>query len=191
LFPPAVSPADLQLEVFFMGKQELRSLALGAACVFMASSAAAFTSPRDGGPLPQGYFDAKAKDPRAFTAPHAWVQKAERLRTEREAYLARAGSLPNFAAGNFAVADTFRVPVLPAYYSDQAAVPYSAALMQTQLFGANPTGNVTQYYHEVSYNQLTVTGDVYAWTHLLKDPQLLPGQLQRHPTAAVRSPASS
>ncbi|HKW15769.1 MAG TPA: M6 family metalloprotease domain-containing protein [Candidatus Krumholzibacteria bacterium] len=154
-----------------MGKQEFRSLALGAVCLFIAASAAAFTSPRDGGPLPQGYFDAKAKDPRAFTAPHAWVQKAERLRTEREAYLAKPGSLPNFAAGNFAVADTFRVPVLPSFYiaSEQALAPVSAANLQKQLFGANATGNVTDYYHEVSYNQLTVTGDVYSNTQLAHD----------------------
>jgi M6 family metalloprotease-like protein len=158
-----------------MGKQEIRSLALGAACLFIAATAAAVTSPRDGGPLPKGYFDSKAKDPRAFTAPHAWVQKAERLRTEREAYLAGQGNLQHFTMENFAVADTFRVPVLPAYYSDQATVPFSAALMQTQLFGANATGNVTQYYHEVSYNQLTVTGDVYSWTHLAKAHTYYPG----------------
>jgi M6 family metalloprotease-like protein len=158
-----------------MGKQEIRSLALGAACLLIAASAAAFTSPRDGGPLPQGYFDSKAKDPRAFTAPHAWVQKAERLRTEREAYLAGQGTLQNFALENFAVADTLRVPVLPAYYSDQATVPDSAVALQRQLFGHNPTGNVTDYYHEVSYDQLTVTGNVYPWTHLAKSRTYYPG----------------
>jgi M6 family metalloprotease-like protein len=151
-----------------MGKQELRAVALGAAYLLLASGAAAVTSPRDGGPLPQAYFDAKAKNPRAFTAPHAWVQKAERLHTEREAYTAEHGNLQTFGAPSLAVTGTLRVPVLPAYFSDQATVPVSAANLQTQLFGANATGSVTDYYHEVSYQQLTATGDVYSWTHLSK-----------------------
>ena len=158
-----------------MGKQEIRSLALGAAYLLSAASALAFTSPRDGGPLPPAYFDAKAKNPRAFTAEHAWVQKAARLRVERQAYLTGQGNLQSFPFQNFAVADTFRVPVLPAYYSDQASAPTLETTLQTQLFGANATGSVTDYYHEVSYNQLTVTGDVFAWTKLAKDHNYYPG----------------
>lgn len=158
-----------------MGKQEVRSVALATAFLLWAAGAAAFTSPRDGGPVPKAYFDAVAKDRTAFTAPHAWVQKVERLRAERDAHLTGRGDLRNFPQESFAVADTFRVPVLPAYYSDQAAVPVSALNLQNQLFGTNPTGNVTDYYHEVSYQQLTVTGDVYSWTHLAEDHNYYPG----------------
>jgi len=151
-----------------MGKQDIRSVALGAACLLLAANAVAFTPPRDGGPLPRAYYDAKAKDRTAFTAPHAWVQKAERLRSERAAYLAGAGDLQRFGAESFAVADTFRAVVFPAYYSNQASPPTLDTTLQAQLFGANASGSITDYYHEVSYDQLTVTGDVYPWTHLLK-----------------------
>lgn len=149
-----------------MGKQDIRPLALGAMCLLWAANAVAFAPPRDGGPLPQAYFDAKAKDRRAFTAPHGWVQKAQRLRSERAAYLAGHGNLQSFGAESFAVEDTFRAVVLPVYYSNQASAPTLDTTLQTQLFGANATGSITDYYHEVSYDQLTVTGDVYPWTHL-------------------------
>ena len=36
-----------------MGKQDIRSLALGAVCLLVAANATAFTPPRDGGPLPK------------------------------------------------------------------------------------------------------------------------------------------
>ena len=122
-----------------MGKQDIRSVALGAACLLLAANAVAFTPPRDGGPLPRAYYDAKAKDRTAFTAPHAWVQKAERLRSERAAYLAGAGDMQRFGAESFAVADTFRAVVFPAYYSNQASPPTPYTTLQTQLFGANAT----------------------------------------------------
>jgi M6 family metalloprotease-like protein len=34
------------------------------------------------------------------------------------------------------------------------------------LFGANPTGSLTDYYDEVSYGNITVTGTVFNWTTL-------------------------
>ncbi|HET6348116.1 MAG TPA: M6 family metalloprotease domain-containing protein [Candidatus Krumholzibacteria bacterium] len=149
-----------------MGKQEIRSLALGAVCLLVSSPALPVTSPRNGGALPDAYFQARARDGKAFTVEHGWAQKAARLRAERQAYLAAPGSNPSFAAQTFPVADTLRVPVLPVYFSDQATPPTTSAALQAQFFGANATGSVTDYYHEVSYNQLTVTGTVYPWTHL-------------------------
>lgn len=41
---------------------------------------------------------------------------------------------------------------------------YSAGNFQTKLFdGPNPTGTITQYYKEISYNQLHFTGNVKGW----------------------------
>lgn len=145
-----------------MGKQDFRSMALGAACLAFASSAAAFTSPRDGGALPDSYFQTKAKDAQAFTVKRAWKAKAAQLRAERRAFLAANG--PEFLeAGSFAVSGTLHVPVLPGYDSAEATAPVSAANLDLQLFTGNATGTITDYYNEVSYGQLTVTGDVYSW----------------------------
>lgn len=146
-----------------MHKQDLRSLALGAFCLALASSHAnAFTPPRDGGALPDTYFRTVSKDARAYTVQNAWAKKAARLRAEREAQ-ARDGGAGSFLAQSYAVGDTLRVVVLPGYFSNEGAVPFSAANLQQQLFTNNATGTIGDYYGEVSYDQLAVTGDVYSW----------------------------
>ena len=158
-----------------MGKQELRSLALGAlSLLFAAGVATAFTPPRDGGPLPDTYFRTKAKDARAYTAGHAWATKAAQLRAEREAQFAQPG-VESFQAQTSALTGTLRVVVLPGYFSNEVAVPYTAATMQQQLFTSNATGTITDYYDEVSYDQLTVTGDVYSWAKVSKTANLYYG----------------
>ncbi len=57
-------------------------------------------------------------------------------------------------------ATSWTVPVLVGSYSDNANI-FSAAQFQTQLFGANPTGSMTDYYNEISYGQFSITGTVY------------------------------
>jgi len=52
------------------------------------------------------------------------------------------------------------IPILMGNYSDNAHI-FTASDFQTLLFGANPTRSMTDYYDEVSYNQLHVTGTVY------------------------------
>jgi len=134
--------------------------------VCMAGSAFAVTAKRDGGSLPESYRHAREKDASAFTMKRAWVQKAQHLRTERDLFLAQNQSRTPLAMipASLAVTGTLRVPVLPGKYSDIATDPVSSANLQNQLFASNPTGTVSQYYAEVSYGQLTVTGDVMAWT---------------------------
>src|SRR5688572_6863970 len=101
-----------------MGKQDLRSLALGVVCLFLATGVAtAFTPPRDGGALPDSYFRTKSKDARAYTAGHAWAMKAARLRAEREAQFAQPGA-QSFTTQAFALEDTLHVVVLPGYFSN-------------------------------------------------------------------------
>ena len=130
--------------------------------VCIAGSAFAVTPKRDGSPLPESYWRAREKDASAFTMKHAWVQKARRLRAERDLYLAQNRNQTPLAVvpSSLAVTGTMRVPVLPGKYSDIAAEPVSIASLQNQLFASNPTGTVSQYYAEVSYGQLAVTGDV-------------------------------
>jgi M6 family metalloprotease-like protein len=152
-----------------MGKQAIRSLALGAACVLVAARALAFTPPRDGGRLPDSFFDARAKNPLAFTIQRGWVQKAQRLRAEREALMAQPGGVSAFQLQGLAVSDTLRAAVLPGYFSNESAVPVSAATLQAQLFTSNATGTITDYYREVSYDQLTMTGTVFSWAKVSKN----------------------
>ncbi|MBP7828924.1 MAG: M6 family metalloprotease domain-containing protein [Kiritimatiellae bacterium] len=52
------------------------------------------------------------------------------------------------------------VPVLLVDFPDQPT-PYTAADLDARLFGSAYSPNMTEYYEEVSYGQLDVTGDVY------------------------------
>ncbi|MFW9842767.1 MAG: M6 family metalloprotease domain-containing protein, partial [Candidatus Thorarchaeota archaeon] len=52
------------------------------------------------------------------------------------------------------------VPVLLGSYADNAQI-FDSGDYQELLFGANPTGSVTDYYDEVSYGQFHLTGSVY------------------------------
>lgn len=74
---------------------------------------------------------------------------------------------PPGALGKGAVVppDTLKVVVIYAAPSDRPTsadgVNVTQAQLQTILFGANPTRNMTDYYKEVSYGQTVVIGTVY------------------------------
>ncbi|MGH8004650.1 MAG: M6 family metalloprotease domain-containing protein, partial [Limisphaerales bacterium] len=61
--------------------------------------------------------------------------------------------------------DTLRVVVIYAAPSDRPTsadgINVTAAQLQTILFGANPTKNMTDYYKEISYGQTVVVGTVF------------------------------
>lgn len=69
----------------------------------------------------------------------------------------------NVVAG--AVQDTLKAVVIYAYPSDRPpssdGLNVTRAQLQAILFGANATGNITDYYREISYGQTVVTGTVF------------------------------
>jgi M6 family metalloprotease-like protein len=161
-----------------MVKQGIRSSCFAVAALAVSGQALAVAPPRDGGPLPPSYFEVRGKDRAAFTHQRAWVKKAQRIRDAREAYLAAPGALAPLAPlpQALAVSGTFRVPVLPGYFANETPPgPVSAQALQNQLFDSNPTGTVTQYYHEVSYGQLTVDGDLQGWVQVTNDDTYFEG----------------
>jgi M6 family metalloprotease-like protein len=54
----------------------------------------------------------------------------------------------------------FNVPVLMGSYSDNAHI-FTATDFQNELFGTNPTGNLHDYFAEISYDQFNLNGTVY------------------------------
>jgi M6 family metalloprotease-like protein len=71
------------------------------------------------------------------------------------------------------VADTVNALTLMGQYTDLAGF-YTQQQFQSQLYdGPNPTGTVTDYYSEVSYDQLYFTGDAQGWYDV-------PGNLQSY-----------
>jgi M6 family metalloprotease-like protein len=61
------------------------------------------------------------------------------------------------------VSGNIAFPVLMGYYSGQAAPPIPVQSYANMLFNNWPTGTLTQYYEEVSYGNLNLTGTVLDW----------------------------
>src|SRR5262245_5976366 len=144
--------------------------ALACGLVACAAAASAMTSSRESGTIPLPALDVLAKDPTAYRNRHAWVEKAQQARLARAAAVASGNLATSSAppASNLAITGTMNVPVLLGYFQGQGVPtsPISQAQLQTQFFGANPNGSISDYYSEVSYNQFTIGGTVYAWTQL-------------------------
>ena len=106
----------------------------------------------DGSPLPQAVIDAQ----KAYWENYELQGIALRLRQikmekQKAAFEGRAFRSQVFNTS---------IPVLMGNYSDNAQI-FDSADFQTLLFGANPTGSMTNYYDEVSYGQFHLTGSVY------------------------------
>ena len=146
-----------------------------------STSALALTAPRDGSVNPVAT-RVMSKDADAYRNRHAWVEKARAAKEAREAEAGRPGfaSLSTPLPADLAVTGTMNVPVLLGYFNNQSAPtsPITQAQIQTQLFGANPTGSVSDYYTEVSYGQFTIAGTVYGWTQLSQNNPYYAGATQ-------------
>ena len=70
------------------------------------------------------------------------------------------------AFSTFPATDTLKVPVLFGVYSDYNAI-YSTSSFQAQLFdGPNPTRTLTEFYTEISYGKMYMTGKCLGWFKL-------------------------
>ena len=114
----------------------------------------------------------KAHGKDAFTFQHAWIQKAQDARALRERYIDDHGfyqraMIPAAERTKLAVSGTFSVPVFAVKYSDTPADPYPVGALQARLYsGPHLPRTLTEYYDEISYGDLNLTGTVYGWTAL-------------------------
>ncbi len=127
----------------------------GTTCVF---------PPLEGGPLPAHAREARARM-RAHQPPvtAGFVERAhgvaERIRAVERGLL-RADDVP---AGALAVTGTLSIPVLPMRFANTTADPFNPVSLEARLFLFGTTGTMTEYFDEVSYGNLNVTGDVHGW----------------------------
>jgi len=145
---------------------------------FGAQDASATTAPQPGGSFPKAYLEYRKAHPEQFTIRGGLRGKVERARAIRQAAQQQrpeeTESLAPESASKDAlvtspqklVSGTFQIPVILVRYSNVAANPYPLGTLQAVLFGPNPTGTLTDYYTEVSYGNITVTGTVFDWTQL-------------------------
>ncbi len=114
----------------------------------------------------------KAQGKDGFQFQHAWIKKAEASREMRERYIDERGfyqrdMIPQAERPKFAVSGNYSVPVFAVKYSDTGADPYAISNLTTRLFtGPHAPRTMTQFYSEISYGDLNLTGTVYGWTQL-------------------------
>ncbi len=144
----------------------LTGLLLGAV-LFALDARAQITPPAPGVDLPEGYRERIAQDRTAFQFKRAWIAETRRVQHNRRLRdLGLLGQIEGIeglnAASGMRVEGTRRVPVLAGKFANTPSDPYSPTQLQNQLFdGPNPTGTVTDYYDEVSYGYINLTGNVY------------------------------
>jgi M6 family metalloprotease-like protein len=153
----------------------IRHLVVLTICLTIAGGAAALVAPKDG-KMPPGVLELRAKNPRAFNVKRAWSQKVKRIKQQREAYLAVNG--PQALAAlpmDYAVSGTMAIPVFLCEFANKPGA-FDSLAVQTKLFGPGP-GTVTDYYSEVSYGLLNMTGTVYDWVTLSNNDTYYEGAL--------------
>ena len=128
--------------------------------------------PAPGVELPQAYYDRVRDDRNAFQFRHAWLEKTERIRQNRNRYIAERGFfnrdlITMDARRELAVAGTFRIPVMCGKYSNTLIEPWPVSTLPTRLFdGPFLPYTLNTFYAEISYGDLNVVGDVLGWTQL-------------------------
>jgi M6 family metalloprotease-like protein len=128
--------------------------------------------PKPGVEIPKHVIERMKNDRTAFRFQNAWIQKAERIKQKRETYIKERGFYyrPLLSPGqlqDLAVTGTVRVPVFCSKFANTGADPYPVSTLDQKLFsGPNPPQTLTQFYNEISYGDITVTGTVYGWYQL-------------------------
>jgi M6 family metalloprotease-like protein len=107
-----------------------------------------------------------------FEFEHAWIEKTRIIRDNRERFIRDRGFykrdlLQAAERPRFAVTGTIAVPTFCVKFSNTGADPYPVSTLQTKLYdGPFSPRTLTEYYSEISYGDLNVTGTVYGWTTL-------------------------
>jgi len=103
--------------------------------------------------LPQGYFERVRRDPDFFELRRGWANRAQGVQP------GAGGTLPVVLP----VSGELRMVVVMTLFADSPEPPFPVSVTERQLFGANPLGNLTQFYRDVSRGQVNLTGTVLPW----------------------------
>jgi M6 family metalloprotease-like protein len=104
-----------------------------------------------------------------FEFKHAWIEKTRKTREARDAYMAERGfykreMLQPAQRRELAVTGNFAIPVFCVKWGTTGADPFPTSSLQTKLFdGPFAPQTLTEFYDEISYGDLNMTGTVYGW----------------------------
>lgn len=143
----------------------LRMAAVAGVTCAGTEGASAHTPPAPGNEPPPYVAEFFRQNPVDFDTPGAWREKVQRVRAARAAHEAGGfGDVDEQGAGGaqFAVTGVLRVPVILFGYSNVVAPAVTINNLQQELFtGPWAPMTLTQYYNEISYGNVTVTGNVF------------------------------
>lgn len=137
-----------------------------------ASPRAQVVPPAPGVELPASIREMHQKEG-MFQFKHAWIEKAQKARENRERYIADRGfykrdMLQAAERRELAVSGNFAIPVFCVKWTTTGADPFPTASLQTKLFdGPFAPMTVTEFYDEISYGDLNLGGTVYGWHTLV------------------------
>lgn len=118
--------------------------------------AAAIVPAAPGVSVPQIIIDTYSANPDRFMPTPGQIQRMENYRDLRMEAAQWGIQYTDDVSGNF--------PVICGKYSDSGPDDWPISQMQTQLFdGPWPTGTMRDFYHEVSFNQYHLDGEVFGW----------------------------
>jgi M6 family metalloprotease-like protein len=153
-------------------KRGLAAILIVAFIVVPLSGFAQVYPPKPGVEIPKHVIELMKQDRKAFQFERAWIQKVERIKKNREAYIEERGFfyrpfLTSEQLTEMAVTGTVAVPVFCSKYANTGADPYAPSVLDQKLFtGPNPPQTLSQFYTEISYGNINMTGAVYGWHQL-------------------------
>ena len=116
--------------------------------------------PAPGVDFPEGYLQFRRDNPLSFRLDGGLKRWVDRAKAQRRL----AAASPEGAVSGTAVSGTVRVPVVPIFFTPATLpAPPTPAVIDGILF-SNGAGTVTDYYDEISYGLLDLTGDVFPYT---------------------------
>jgi M6 family metalloprotease-like protein len=141
-------------------------------------TATATEPPALGGQMPDAYYQRISQQPNAFTFSRALIKLTSTIRQNRAAILALSQASGEEVAQTFALAESHGgfivegnrlAPILMGKYSDAISEPFAPSQLEKELFvGPWPSGTMTEFYRQISYQHLNVGGTVYPWKQLDK-----------------------
>ncbi len=159
-----------------------------AVIVLFAGVLRATTVPKPGHEFPQAYVEFRTERPDLFEIKRGWRGKVDRARALRQVLLhgdRDPRKLSDAELQALTVSGTVQVPVVPVLFTPNTAPapPSAAALDQILFTGPNPpSGTVTDYFNEVSYGLLNLTGTVFPYTTLPQADTVYEGGTNGLPT---------
>jgi M6 family metalloprotease-like protein len=116
-------------------------------------------SRQSGRQLPPGYYEQVRRDPHFFELRRGWSRRGVAGQEALAAQPGPGGVVPVvLPAGG-----ELRMVVVMTLFANSPEPPVAPSVIENQLFGDNPVGNLTEYYREISRGQVNLTGTVLPW----------------------------